>query len=436
MMSSEIIEKLSGGLRGTIKLSGDKSISHRSIMLASLCNNSVAIKNFLYARDCLSTVSCLQKLGVKIERHEDDTIKVYGVGLKGLREPQSILNAGNSGTTLRLLLGILSAQPFFTALTGDASLSKRPMGRVIRPLSKMGGKIFGREKDLLLPICVLPAEKKLHHINYEMKIPSAQVKSAILLAGLFADAPTTITCAQKSRDHTERMLFSFGAKLYRQENRLTIYPATSLHGPQEIIIPGDISAAAYWIVAASIIKNSEIIIENVGINPTRTGIVDVLLQMGAKITCLNRREVSGEPVADIHVRSADLHGIRIDASYIPRLIDEVPILAVAALFAQGTTIISGAAELRVKECDRLSAIATEFSKLSSGIIEREDGLIIEGNSSFLPAQCSSHHDHRIAMSLAILGAAANGVKIDDASCVNISYPNFFTDFLNLQRNKL
>lgn len=413
------------GLHGEIKIPGDKSISHRSIMISSLADSPVEVTNFLKGADCLSTIACMRSLGVKIEESAEK-ILIKGNGLNGLRESENILDAGNSGTTLRLLIGLLSAQKFLTTFTGDNSLRQRPMSRVIKPLTMMNAKIFGRNDNKNLPITILPAEGKLKGINYKMPVASAQVKSAIILAGLYADSPTTIIEPYPSRDHTEKMLSAFGVEIEKSANEITVKPIEKLIAPKSIEVPGDISSAAYWIVAASIIKNSDVVIKNVGINETRTGIIDVMKDMGAKIEFINERISGGEKFADIHVVTSDLHGVTFGGEMIPRLIDEIPIIAVACAFAEGETVINDVAELRVKETDRLAAIENEFNKISAGAFETtKDKLIIHGGLDKKFAECKTYDDHRMAMSLSIFGAAANGVEIDNPNCVKISYPNFF-----------
>ena len=414
------------GLTGKIRVPGDKSVSHRSVMFSAIAKGKVHVRNFLEAADCLSTAACMRALGAGVERQADGSLLVTGVGLHGLKEPQGVLDAGNSGTTLRLLLGILAAQPFFSALLGDASLSRRPMGRVVEPLTRMGATIRGRGANRFLPLAVLPHEGSLRAMDYESPVASAQVKSAVLLAGLYAERATCLMEPALSRDHTERMLSAFGARIEREGTKVTIEPADELFAPEEIVVPGDISSAAYWLVAASLIEGSDIILQDVGVNPTRTGILDVLSDMGANITIDNERESGGEALADIRVRTASLRGTSFGGEIIPRLIDEIPILAVAALFADGDTVISGAAELRVKETDRLAAVTTELNRLASGAVEaKEDGMVIHGGRTLSPASCRTYDDHRMAMSLAVAGAAGVGVTLDAPSCVNISYPSFY-----------
>ncbi|WP_295156369.1 3-phosphoshikimate 1-carboxyvinyltransferase [Selenomonas sp. AE3005] len=427
------IEKARQGLQGEIVIPGDKSISHRSVMFSALGDTPVRIKNFLHAQDCMSTAACMEMLGAKVEFISDAELIVTGNGLHGLKEPATILDAGNSGTTLRLLMGILAAQPFLSTFTGDASLHKRPMGRVIKPLSLMGAQIYGRENNAKLPITVVPAQKKLKGMHYDSPVASAQVKSAILLAGMFADGETTVNEPFVSRDHTEQMLAAFGVQLKREGTAVTIQPVEKFTAPPEIEVPGDISSAAYWLVAGSIVPGSKLLLKNVGINPTRTGILDVLKDMGAKITLQNERTSGGEAAADMLVEYSELQGVSFGAEIMPRLIDEIPIIAVAALCAQGDTVITGAGELRVKETDRLMAIAKEFNKLAPGAVEeREDGLVIHGGAKIERAAAFSYDDHRIAMSLAILGTVGAGVEIENPQCVNISYPEFYQTLEEIQ----
>ena len=430
------IQPIKTGLKGEILIPGDKSVSHRSVMFAGLCDSEVKITNFLHAADCMSTVNCMRALGVKVKELDENTLIVKGNGFHGLQEPQSIIDAGNSGTTLRLMMGILAGQKFLTTFTGDASLSRRPMGRVINPLSQMGANIVGRKENKLLPITVIPAKESLQGIDYQMPMASAQVKSAILLAGMNAEGKTTVTEPYTSRDHTERMLEGFGVKLEKSGTSITISKVEKMTAPKEIHVPGDISSAAFWLVAGSIIEDSDIILKDVGINETRTGIIDVLKAMGANIELLNVRD-EVEPIADIRVRYAKLHGTSFGADIMPRLIDEIPIITVASMFAEGETTITGAGELRVKETDRLQVITDEFNKVCPCIKGTQDGLIITGSqrNNLQKAVCNSHDDHRIAMALAILGASGVGIEIENSECVNISYPTFYeilTRLNNLQ----
>ena len=434
MAELRIVEAAQSGWQGELTIPGDKSISHRSVMFAGLGDTPVHIKNFLHAEDSLSTVGVMCALGTAIEFLNENELIVTGRGLHGLSEPMTVLDAGNSGTTLRLMMGLLAPQPFLSVFSGDASLTRRPMGRVLLPLSQIGARIYGRSGNNNLPLTIVPTGEKLHGIHYESPVASAQVKSAILLAGLYGDGPTTVTEPYVSRDHTEQMLAGFGVRLERSGTSVTVFPVEDggYRAPEEITVPGDISSAAYFLVAGSIIAGSRLLLKNVGINPTRTGILDVLTEMGAHISVQNERTSGGERVADIVVAAANLRGVSFGAEIMPRLIDEIPILAVAALFAEGDTVITGAGELRVKETDRLHAVATEFQKLAPGSIEeREDGLLIHGKAKPQRAQVKSYGDHRMAMSLAVLGAAAEGVLIEDPDSVNISYPTFFSEMERL-----
>ena len=415
------VKPINRPLKATVKVPGDKSISHRAVIISSLADKPVEVTNFLAAEDCLSTVNCMRALGAEIVR-DDEKLLITG---QGLHAPENILDAGNSGTTLRLLIGLLAAQKFLTVFTGDSSLRRRPLARVIKPLSLMGASVFARNENFL-PAAVLPADK-LHGINYQMPVASAQVKSAILLASLFADSPTTIIEPAPSRDHTELMLAAFGVRLERAENFVKIFPAEKLIAPEKISVPADISSAAFFIVLATILPGSEIFIPNVGINPSRTGIVDVLNAMGADIKFLDERTQAGELRADLLVRSADLRAVQTEAKIVPRLIDEIPVLAVAAAFAEGVSVFDGLAELRVKESDRLSAIVNEFNKISPDSFRVEgDSLIVHGRRKKFFAECKTFSDHRIAMALAVFGAAAEGVAVDNPACVNISFPKFFS----------
>lgn len=425
-MSRSVRIHPAGRLIGDLSIPGDKSISHRSVMLAGLAARPVRVNNFLFADDCCSTIACMEKLGVEITRIDDTSIIIKGNGLRGLTEPDSVLDAGNSGTTMRLLTGILAAQPFVTIITGDESLRHRPMGRIVSPLKQMGCQIRGRDQDRFAPLAVLPVDT-VNSIEYTMSVASAQVKSAVLLAGLFAQGPTTISEPVRSRDHTELMLEAFGIKLERHDATVTLFPPADLLPPASFDVPGDISSAAFWLVAASVIPGSRLCLRNVGINPTRTGIIDALVNMGADISLINQRVSGQEPVADIIVCHSNLRGITLEGKDIPRLIDEIPILTVAALFAEGTTIIRGAEELRVKETDRLAAVAAEFTKMGAVICERPDGLEIAGKQHLAFATCRSYHDHRIAMTMAIAAAAGQGAQLADTECVRISYPDFFAE---------
>ncbi|MDI3522570.1 MAG: 3-phosphoshikimate 1-carboxyvinyltransferase [Bacillota bacterium] len=414
----------SSPLRGTITVPGDKSISHRALLLGALAEGTTTVHNFLRSADCLSTASCLKALGVGIEGLEGSgPVTVAGRGLQGLAEPEDVLDAGNSGTTARLLLGILAGQPFTALLTGDASLRRRPMARVTAPLARMGAQILGRRDGSLLPLAVRGGRLRGGH--FALPVASAQLKSALLLAGLNAEGETSITEPAPSRDHTERMLAAWGVPL-RRAGSSVILPAGPRLRAQTVSVPGDISAAAFFLVAAAILPGSQVTIKGVGVNSTRTGVLDVLARMGAPVTLTNRHEESGEPLADITVAAAPLQGVEIAGQLIPRLIDEIPALAVAACYAQGETVIRDAAELRVKESDRLAALARELGALGADIRELPDGLIIRGRLLH-GGEVKSHGDHRLAMALAVAALAARGpVTIAGADCVSISFPTFFS----------
>lgn len=414
------------GLRGSIRIPGDKSISHRALMLGALAQGTTTIRGLLVGEDPQSTAACFRAMGSQIEDLNSELVTVQGIGLGQLQEPSDILNAGNSGTTLRLMLGILASHPGrYFAVTGDSSLRSRPMGRVVDPLRQMGSQIWGRQGGKLAPLSV--QGQQLQGIRYQSPVASAQVKSCLLLAGLLAVGETQVQEPALSRDHSERMLRAFGADLETDPDSRTVVirSGRELVG-QTVQVPGDISSAAFWLVAASIVPGSDLILQDVGLNPTRTGILEVLEQMGADITLLNVQEVTGEPMGDIQVRSTDLKATEIGGAVIPRLIDEIPILAVAAAYAQGTTRIRDAAELRVKESDRLAAIARQLTQMGSAITEYPDGLEIRGGIQLRGAEVESYADHRIAMSLAIAALAAQGSSfLSGAESASISYPDFF-----------
>lgn len=407
-------------LRGDVTVPGDKSISHRAVMFGALADADTHIIGFLMGEDCLSTISCFKKMGVSIDVSEQEVV-VHGVGLHGLKAPDELLYTGNSGTTTRLLCGILAGQPFSSTVNGDASIQKRPMGRIMKPLREMGADISGKDGNLC-PLTIHPAP--LHGIRYTMPVASAQLKSAILLAGLFADSPTTVVEPAPSRDHTERMLRGLGAQVVSNGTEITLTPPKALHAVN-VEVPGDISSAAYFLVAGLILPDSDIIIRNVGINPTRTGILDALEAMGANIERLNERGTV-EPICDLRVRSSHLHGTTICGDMIPRLIDEIPVLAVAAAFAEGETVIRDAQELKVKESNRIATMTAELSKTGADVRETEDGMIIRGGKPLHGADFASYADHRVAMSMAVCALACEGdSSIDDPDCVAISYPTFF-----------
>ncbi len=410
----------SAGLRGTLTVPGDKSISHRAVMFGALADGDTHITGFLMGEDCLSTIGCFRKMGVPIETGEQEVV-VHGVGLHGLREPEGPLYTGNSGTTTRLISGILAAQPFPISLTGDASIEKRPMGRIITPLREMGARIEGREGKFC-PLSISPAA--LHGITYPMPVASAQLKSAILLAGLYADGPTTVIEPAPSRDHTERMLRAFGAQVESDGCRVTVHAPLALRAT-DLAVPADISSAAFFLVAGAIVPGSELTIQNVGINPTRDGAIEVLRAMGAEIAVTNRRD-GAEPVADLTVRTSALHGTEISGDLIPRLIDELPALAVAAAFAEGETVIRDAQELKVKESNRITAMVNELTRAGADCTETADGMTIRGGRPLHGAAFESYGDHRIAMSMAVLALGASGEsEILEPEVVSISYPGFF-----------
>ena len=413
-------------LRGEIVPPGDKSISHRAILFNSIAQGKAKITNFSTGADCGSTLTCLQALGVKVKQTSSTILEVEGVGDVGLCEAEDVLDAGNSGTTTRLLAGLLAAQPFLSIITGDSSLRTRPMGRLISPLRLMGADIRGRGEDSFAPLAIRGG--KLRGINYPLPVASAQLKSAILIAALFAEEETSIEEPSPSRDHTERLLESMGAILKRDASRIYLTPLTSPLNSVDLHVPGDISSASYWLVLGAIHPDAHIKVKEVGINPTRTGIIDVLLQMGARLKLENQHWSGGEPVADISIQSSELCGIQIDGELIPRLIDEIPVIAVAACAAKGTTYIKDAAELRVKESDRISSTVSELHKLGAKVEELPDGIAVLGGGKLYGAECSSYNDHRLAMALGVAGLIAEGNTIlHDAEVVEISYPTFWQD---------
>lgn len=419
-------------LRGEITVPGDKSISHRSIMLGALAKGTTEVTGFLQGADCLSSISCFRKMGITIENNQESGIvQIHGKGLHGLAAPADTLDVGNSGTTTRLMSGILAAQPFTSMVDGDASIRKRPMGRIITPLSQMGAVFKSLAAEHCAPFTITGGY--LQGINYLSPVASAQVKSAILLAGLFAEGKTSVTEPYLSRNHTELMLESFGADITCEGTTATILPSKELQA-QHIHVPGDISSAAYFIAAGLITPESEITIKNVGINPTRDGILTVCKAMGANVTLSNIKNDIGEPVADITVSTSSLQGCTIEGDIIPKLIDEIPVIAIMAAFASGTTIIKDAQELKVKESNRINVMVNNLSSMGVDIEGTDDGMIIHGGRPLHGAVIDSKLDHRIAMSFAIAGALAEGdTEIIGADCVNISYPDFYPDLASLAR---
>lgn len=417
-------------LKGIIQIPGDKSISHRAVMFGSLAKGDTRITNFLQGADCLSTISCFQKMGISIENNVDHVI-IHGKGLHGLSAPTEILDVGNSGTTTRLISGILAGQNFTSEIIGDASIQKRPMKRIITPLSQMGADIISLKENGCAPLRI--NGKPLSAIHYQSPVASAQVKSCVLLAGLYADGETLVTEPALSRNHTELMLSSFGATVKSIGTTASILPDPELIG-QDIEVPGDISSAAFFIAAALMVPGSEVCIKHVGINPTRNGILRVCEAMGADIKMENKRIMGGEPVADLIVRSSSLHGTVIEGDIIPTLIDEIPVIAVLAAYADGTTVIRNAEELKVKESNRLDIMVESLTAMGVDIEGTEDGMIIRGGKPLHGAVIDSHLDHRIAMAFAVASLIAEGTTtITRADCVDISYPNFYSDLNSLKQ---
>lgn len=419
-------------LGGEVRVPGDKSISHRAVMIGAIAKGDTSIQNFLRSDDCMRTVECFRKMGIEINFENGDVI-VKGKGLHGLHEPSDVFDVGNSGTTMRLIIGILSAQKFHSTLNGDESIRRRPMGRVVEPLKKMGAVIHGRQRDTLAPLTVIG--KELKGITYEMSIASAQVKSAILLAGIYADGTTVVKEKELTRDHTERMLEYFGAKIKR-DGKISIEGKNEFKG-QKVFVPGDISSAAFLMAAALIVPGSEITIKDVGVNPGRTGIIEVLHRMGAGMEVMNERILSNEPVADIVIRSSELNAVELDGSIIPKIIDEIPIIAVVATQAKGKTVIKGAEELRYKESDRIKTTVHELKRLGANIEESRDGMVIYGPTRLKNGICQSYNDHRIAMISAIAGLIAAGRTIvEKVECVDTSFPGFMNTLNSISNTPL
>lgn len=427
-MKQLVVSPLNNPIKATISVPPDKSISHRAIIIGALANGKTEIKNLSSSEDCLNTLKIVQQLGVEVNNYNNfELVTIYGKGLSSFTEPKNILNCGNSGTTIRLLSGVLSAQNFLSILTGDESLLSRPMGRVIEPLTLMGAKIAGREHNTKAPIVILPGV--LHGITYEMLVSSAQVKSGIMFAALHAKGETKIIEKEKSRDHTERMLTAFGGKIKQEKNEIVIGSEQSL-GAQSLQIPGDISGAAFFMAACSIIPGSEMVFLKILVNPTRTGIINVLKKMGVKIETTNKKEVSGEPVGDLFISSGDLNAVEVKGSTIPLLIDEIPILCIVMAQAKGKSVIKDAKELRFKESDRIKTMICVLRKLGVEVNELDDGLEINGlcgepfkidNSIEWP----KHFDHRIAMSIAISALKANEpINVPGAEWIPTSFPTF------------
>ena len=425
--------KAMGALKGEVQIPGDKSISHRAVMLGSIARGTTEISHFLNGADCLSTIHCFQKMGIEIEQSKD-LVLVHGRGLRGLKAPQGILDTGNSGTTTRLICGILSGQDFSSVLSGDDSLNSRPMKRIMDPLNQMGARITSIQDNNCAPLRIEPGT--LHGIRYVSPVASAQVKSSVLLAGLYADSPVSVTEPVLSRNHTELMLGSYGADISSELHAdgsatAVVSPCAELYG-QKIQVPGDISSAAYFIAAGLLVPGSRLLVKNVGINPTRAGFLEVCRKMGADIGYLNRQSQGGEETADLLVTPKPLTGTVIEGAVIPSLIDEIPILAVMAAFAEGTTVIRDAAELKVKETNRIQTVTENLLAMGAEIIPTEDGMIIHGTGALKGTQIQSHLDHRIAMAFSVAALAAEGTTtILDGQCVDVSYPGFFAQLMDL-----
>ncbi len=415
-------------LDGEIYPPSDKSISHRAVILNSIAQGNARVSNFSQAGDCFATVGCLRALGVRIESGEAGELFVRGMGEEGLKEAEDVLDAENSATTMRILTGLLAAQPFLSVITGDQSLRSRPMSRVIQPLRLMGARIWGRSGDSRAPLVIKGGQ--LHGIRYQLPVASAQLKSALLLAALFAKGDTIVREPMPSRDHTERLLKAMGAEIEVAADTIILSP--SRLRAVDLIIPGDISSAAFWLVAGAVHPQASIRLLNTGINPTRSGIIDVLRLMGADLIVRNERVLNGEPVADLEVHSSALTGVEIGGGLIPRLIDEIPLIALAASVARGRTAIRDARELRVKETDRISATVGELLKMGAEVEELPDGMVIHGGKKLRGSSCDSHRDHRLAMMLGIAALIAEGeTEIDNAEVADISYPTFWQDLENL-----
>lgn len=427
-MTNKLLSYHHPTLKGMIDIPGDKSISHRAIMFGSLAKGKTVIENFLMGEDCLSTIECFRKMGVSI-KVENQLVTIEGKGFSQLKEPVNILDVGNSGTTIRLLSGILAGVDGHFVLIGDDSIAKRPMSRIVEPLRQMNANISGRENGKYTPLSI--SGSQLQGITYKMPIASAQVKSAILFAGLHANGPTTIIEKEKSRDHTERMISHFGGNISIQDKRITIEPQNHFVGTN-VFVPGDISSAAFFLVAGTIVKNSEFTLKNIGLNPTRTGILDVLRNMGASITISDEQLDYFEPYANLTVKSSEMKGTIIEKELIPRLIDEIPIIALLATQSNGTTIIKDAHELKVKETNRIDTVVNELKKLGASIEATDDGMIIHGPTQLKGAKVNSHKDHRIAMMLAIASLICEGeVILENAEDIAVSYPTFFSDLEKL-----
>jgi len=431
MSSTNLIVGPAGPLRGHVRVPGDKSISHRALLLGAIAEGTSRVENFLPAADCLVTLRAVRAMGVEIQKSTPTTLIVHGRGLRGLQEPDDALHCGRSGTTMRLLAGMLAGQPFFSVLTGNPQLRRRPMSRIVEPLRRMGATVLGRGGGRRPPLALHGGH--LNGIDYTLPVASAQVKSALLLAGLYADDDTTLHVPGPARDHTERMLIAMGAKLQKAHGKWQIAPGGRLQA-LDVRVPGDFSSAAFLIAAATLVSGSEVTIQSVGVNPTRTGLLDVLRAMGADLSLHDQRTVSGEPVADLCVRPSDLRGVEVSGEQVVRAIDEFPLLAVVATQAQGDTVVRDAAELRVKETDRIATTVQELRQLGAEIESRPDGFLVHGPTPLCGTLVHSHGDHRLTMSLAVAGLIASGeTLVQDAGCVADSFPEFEATLTQLRK---
>jgi 3-phosphoshikimate 1-carboxyvinyltransferase len=422
--------KPSKGIKGEMTVPGDKSISHRSIMLGSLANGRTSVRGFLRGEDNMATLNAFRAMGVGV-MDDGESLWIEGGGLHGLVEPTDCLDCGNSGTSMRLITGILAGQKFFSVLTGDKYLRNRPMKRVVEPLGRMGASISGRAGGDKAPLAILGS--RLTGISHASKVASAQVKSAILLAGLYAEGDTVVSEPHLSRDHSERMLRYFGADIETFDGGVRIRGGREMQG-RDIVVPGDISSAAFFMVAATVVPGSELLIKGVGVNPTRTGIIDILRSMGASLEMVNERDLSGEPVADILVKSASLRGVEIGGDLVPRAIDEFPVLCIAAALAEGKTVIRDARELRVKETDRIAAMAANLARAGVPVVETDDGMEISGVERLNGCVAESFGDHRIAMSMLVAGLVADtAITVNDVECIATSFPGFITLLMGVSR---
>jgi 3-phosphoshikimate 1-carboxyvinyltransferase len=427
--SEKLVVRRSGGLSGRVPVPGDKSISHRALVLGGIADGASRVEKFLPSADCVATMSVMRRLGVEIEEHRPTTLIVHGRGLHGLREADDVLDCARSGTSMRLLAGLLAGQPFLSVLSGDIQLRRRPMGRIVEPLVQMGALVLGRDGGKLPPLAIRGGN--LQGIEYALPVASAQVKSALLLAGLYAEGPTTLRVPGPARDHTERMLGAMGGSVGGTYYELHVEPAVRL-GAVDMAVPGDMSSAAFLLVAATLVPRSEITVQGVGVNPTRTGLLDVLAAMRADVVLHNDRTVSGEPVADLTVRSAELHGTEVGGTLVVRAIDEFPVLAVAATQAHGETVVRDAAELRVKETDRIATTVAELRRMGAEIEARPDGFAVRGPTPLRGAEVHSHGDHRLGMALAVAGLVARGeTLVRDTVCIGDSFPGFSATMVRL-----